>query len=314
VYDSAVSDAIRRAGEAVTGVAQDAATAEAAAYSALTDPTVPLAVAVDRSAALTAEGIAAATAAATGLPGRTLVGLSALRAVSPQAVTVADTAVDEAWVTAFQQFRSDAETLGQFATILADPALLTVPDRARTLQVIGNAWHGNDAWPDAVAAQRERTATTLTSVELVPVSDINLLGTSAPLSFTVRNDLPFAASLVLYTVPNDPRIIVQTTTTVEAGAAQATRVNVPVEARVGSGEAELSLQLRSPAMVAIGDEMTVTVNVRAEWEQIGVVVLSVLVGAFLVIGVIRTVRRRRRRSDPVSGEGAAQDDRTDADG
>lgn len=305
VYDTDVSAALRRASEAIRSVDQDAATAEAAAYAALTDPAVPLAVAVDRSAARTADGIEAAVAAATSLRGRTAVGLSALRAAFPDRVDIGEVAADAAWVDAFTGFRADADALSQFATILADPGLITVPDRARTLQVIGNAWHGNEAWPDAVAGQRDRTAQTLDSVALVPVGgDINLLGASAPLSFTVRNDLPFPVSLVLYTVPNDPRIIVQTTTTVEAGAAQATRVNVPVESRVGSGEAELSLQLRSPTMVAIGDAMDVTVNVRAEWEQIGVVVLSVLVGAFLVIGVVRTVRRRR----------AAHGDEEDRDG
>ncbi|RLK52185.1 DUF6049 family protein [Microbacterium telephonicum] len=316
VYDTAVSDALRRASEAVTEVAQDAAVAESSAYSALSDPTTPLAVAVDRSTARTSDGIAAAIAAATALPGRELVGLSALRAVFPVDAAPAEVTADEtdvAWIDAFTQFRGDADALAQFATILAQPALLTVPDRARTLQVIGNAWHGNSAWADAVAGQRERTAQTLDAVELVPVTEINLFGTSAPLSFTVRNDLAFPVSLVLYTLPGDPRIIVQTTTTVEAGAAQATRVNVPVEARVGSGEAQLSLQLRSPTMVAIGDPMDVTVNVRAEWEQIGVVVLSVLVGGFLVIGVIRTVRRRRRGADDGDGDGDDTESTTGAD-
>ncbi|MCT9819479.1 DUF6049 family protein [Microbacterium sp. W1N] len=311
VYDADISDALRAASAAITDVDRDAATAEATAYQEFTDPAVPLAVTVDRSAARTPEGLSAAVTTAQALLGRSPVGMSALRAVFPDAVTLGDAQPDAAWVDAFASFRADADALAQFATILADPAVLTVPDRARTLQIIGNAWRGVSAWPDAVAAQRARTTTTLESVELVPVSDINLLGTSAPLSFTVRNDLAWPVSLVLYTVPGDPRIIVQTTTTVEAGAAQATRVNVPVEARVGSGEAELSLQLRSPTMVAIGDPMEVTVNVRAEWEQIGVVVLSVLVGGFLLIGVIRTVRRRRRARDLDDGDTTSDDDRLD---
>jgi uncharacterized membrane protein (UPF0136 family) len=36
------------------------------------------------------------------------------------------------------------------------------------------------------------------------------------------------------------------------------------------------------------------VSVRAEWESVALVILTVLVSALLVLGVIRTVRRRKR--------------------
>ncbi|HYP72964.1 MAG TPA: DUF6049 family protein, partial [Microbacterium sp.] len=98
-----------------------------------------------------------------------------------------------------------------------------------------------------------------------------------------------------------PRLIVQNTTPVEAGASQNTRVSVPVEARVGSGESMIRLQLRSPSMVAIGPSVPVHVAVRAEWESVGLVVMIVLVAGMIVAGVVRTVRRLRRRGTDADG-------------
>ena len=135
----------------------------------------------------------------------------------------------------------------------------------------------------------------------MPPSDITLAATSAPLTFSVRNDLPWPVSLRLIATPNDPRLVVQNTTEVEAGPEQNTRVQVPVEARVGSGESTLSLQLRSPAMVAIGDTVPVHVTVRAEWESVGLIVMAALVGAMIVIGIVRTVRKMRRRKEDSDG-------------
>ena len=138
--------------------------------------------------------------------------------------------------------------------------------------------------------------TTLESVRLLPTSSINLFGADARLWFTLRNDLPYPVNLVLYAVPNDLRLDVQRATPIVGSASSNTRVEVPVQARVGNGEVELSLQLRSRASVAIGPPETVEVSVRAEWETFGLIALSIVVGGLVLLGVIRTVLRARARS------------------
>ena len=100
----------------------------------------------------------------------------------------------------------------------------------------------------------------------------------------------------------------QEETIVPAGAESNTRQQVPVQARVGSGDVNIALQLRSPTSVQIGAPQVVEVSVRAEWEGIGITVLAILVGAFVVLGVIRTVlrlRARRRADDGSSGKAGA---------
>ena len=79
-----------------------------------------------------------------------------------------------------------------------------------------------------------------------------------------------------------------------------------MQARVGRGDVTLTLQLRSPAFVAIGQPESVEINVYADWETAGIAALAVLVGILLAIGIVRTVlrMRRRRRGTDAAGSGA----------
>jgi hypothetical protein len=171
--------------------------------------------------------------------------------------------------------------------------------------LLGNAWLDTpDAWTEATDAHQERIVAWSDGVALVPGQDILLAGSNAALQFTVRNDLPWPANVELLTVPNDARLVVQRTTPVTVGGEQTARVQVQVEALVGSGRSSIDLQLRSAGGIQLGDRQTYAVEVQAEWESFAVIALSVLVTALLVFGIVRTVRRRRKgvvRSDGRAG-------------
>ncbi len=300
-YDADVSAALRTASLASDGVHQAAGLAAASAYASLAvqgaSASAPLLVVIDRASGRSSTGLRAAITAATSLAGRTAIDLSAVAAAPATAVTVTGgTAPDSARVDALHGLLDDETALSAFATVLSDPALLTAPERAKILQLLANVWLAvPDQFATAVSDHRDATAKTMGAVAIVPPSDITLLASSAPLTFSVRNDLPWPVTLTLSVNPNDPRLIVQKTAEVSAGSAQSTRVQVPVQARVGSGESTLDLQLRSTAGVPIGSEVRVAVTVRAEWESVGIVLMVVLIGAMLVLGLIRTVRKLRRR-------------------
>lgn len=298
-YDAEVSAALRTASTSPDAIVRAAGLSAASGYASVATsaaPLAPLLVTVDRATARSREQLRATITAAMALSGRVAVGLDTLTSGAASAVTVATGEPDSARVATLEALLEGESSLTSFATILADPTLLTGPERASILQLIGNGWLDTPgAFAEAIEAHHAATATTLASVAIMPPSDITLLASSAPLAFSVHNELPWPVSLVLIATPNDPRLIVQNSTPVEAGPSQNTRVRVPVEARVGSGESTLDLQLRSPAMVAIGDEVPVAVAVRAEWESVGIVMMVTLVGGMLVLGVVRTVRRLRAR-------------------
>lgn len=302
VYDRLVSSELARVAAASDDApVRSAALAAATAQVALSGEG-PLVATVDRPATSSRAGLRSAIAAVAVSPGASPASLEDLRAVPASQVTVAEIPAAEDRVAALQRFLDDEARLATFATALVEPAQLTTRERTAVLQLIGNAWLADpSAWTTAVTDHEQATVDTLDAVGIANPGTINFLATSAPIPVTVRNDLPWPVSLVLFAETGDPRLIVQKATVVEAGAQQNTRVDVPVEARVGRGETTLDLQLRSTAAVPIGAPEAIELTVRAEWESVGVAAIVVVVVVLIVAGVIRTVlklRRRRTRGAP----------------
>lgn len=301
VADAATSRALTSAAtsaNAGTTVGRAASLAAASAYARLAvaaAPDAPLLVALDRSVATAPDGVRTAVAAATRLAGRAAGDLATLTSGAPTPTTLRAAAVTPERLGDLAGLVGDESTLTGFASILADPAVLTAPERASVLQLLSVGWlDEHDRAADAIAAHRAQTRDTLAAVAIVPPTDITLAAGAAPLTFSVRNDLRWPVTVQLVATVGDPRMIVQNLTEVDAGASQITRVQVPVEARVGSGESSLRLQLRSATGIPVGDPVAVHVAVRAEWESVGLVVLSVLIAGMIAIGAVRTVRKYRR--------------------
>jgi len=307
-YDAVMSEALRTAASAPSVTAREAALTEVTAHAAFTDPAAPLLLTVDRGVDRSRESLRTTIAAATSLPGRAPVGLSSLLATPAADTTLTPVVPDAARVAAVTEMVDREPALAQIATMLADPADLTASDRATTLQLLSNTWRETpDLWDEAVASRLATTAGMLDGVALIPESGITLAGSSADLVFTIRNDLAWPVTVELIARPSDARLIVQESTVVEIGARQTIRADVPVEARVGSGESSIDLQLRSPTLIDIGAPQTIEVTVRAEWESVAIVVMSVLVTGLLVLGVVRTIRRRpRRRTEEVATDGRSR--------
>ena len=159
----------------------------------------------------------------------------------------------------------------------------------------------------ALDAHAEATRATLSSVAILPPSPIQLVAADAEIPVGIKNDLPYPVTVTLHARSDDLRLEVTESSEVEIGPQQSTRASLPVKARVGSGTVEVDLSLTSPTGVRIGTDQSLEVNVRADWETIGLVILSVLAAAFLAIGAIRTVRRIRRRPETEGPETAATD-------
>lgn len=319
VYDADTSRALGAAAASDAAPARDAALAAASAYAQFATADAgagALVVTIDRSGA--SPSLRAALQTASGLAGRTASSdLTALTSEAATPVTLrtatAGTA-EETRVAHLQALLNDESDLQSFSSILADPSVLTSPERAAILQLIGNGWRAatTEAADAAYTDHRAQTRDTLDAVAITPPVDITLAASSAPLNFSVRNDLRWPVSVVLVATRNDPRLVVQGATPVEAGPSQNTRVQVPVQARVGSGESTLELQLRSATGVSIGEAVPVHVSVHAEWESVGLVIMITLVAALLIVGVVRTVLKLRRR--PASATGSRTTKSEDADG
>lgn len=310
VADAAASRALTSATTTDTDIARARELATANALLSIAGDTAdgaPLAVIIDRPTGADGDDVRAAINATTTLPGAVNVSLDDLARAEPTTVALAESEVDALRVDAIAQFREGEEQLARVATMLADPLLLTAAERAQVLQLLGAGWQSTPgAWQDARDRHFAQTAQMQDAVAIMPPSGITLLGSSAPLQFAIRNDLPWPVTVELEASPSDPRLIVQSSTTVEAGAGQTTRAGVPVRARVGSGDSTIELQLRGPTGIAIGSPAEAEVSVRAEWETAGIVVMSVVIGGLLLMGAVRTFLRIRRRDRDAVGATASE--------
>lgn len=304
VYDTDISAALREASLIDETALRGAPLTAAAAYlsfAARETAGAPVLVTLDRAVDRSRVGMRTAITAAYQAAGVAPLGLDALLAATPATLEIADAdaattdLATERDAAASALFDDEAQ-IARFATILDDPTLLTGPERNQILQVLSVAWVPDpEGWRTALTAHRTASATTLDSVGILPPTPINLFTAGAPLPVWVRNDLPYPVNVVLYSTPNDLRLDVENGIVMVADPSSNTRVQVPVQARVGSGEVQVSLQLVSRTLEPIGDPQVADVSVRADWEGVGVVVLSTLIGGFVLLGIIRTVLKLRSR-------------------
>jgi len=299
VYDEAISQQLAEASVIDDGALRNAHLAAATAYLSFalaeTDG-APLVVTVDRADNRSRVALRTAITTALQAPSAAPYALGALANSPATAVEVTEIAPDEARVAAASALVAGEAQLTRFSSVLDDPTQITGPERTEMLQLLGEGWRGDpDAWGVALSDHAAATAETLDSVGILRASPIQLITSGAVIPVWIRNDLPYPVNVTLLASPDDLRLEVQETTKVVAQPQSNTRVEVPVQAQIGSGDVTIHLELRSPTGVQIGQPEAREVHVRADWEGIGLVILGILAIGFLLLGVIRTILRRRGR-------------------
>lgn len=312
VTDAAASDALSDAAAESDASARAESLAAANAYLFLSaqSATGPLLVGLDRDQDRTSDALRDAVLTADS-PG---VDLASLRSSTPVTSGLAETTID-ARGASLNMLLDDEVTLGAFSSILDDPQVLLSPERIRILRVI-RVGPGAEGFSTAVSDHHAATRDTLGAVDIPQSSTIQLLSANADLPFSVRNDLPWPVNIRLTVAPSDPRLDVQSVTDAQIPAGTTTRVKVPVSARVGSGELTLRLSLSSPTGIPLGQDQSVRVAVRAEWETIGLTVFGALIVLLFGLGALRTVHRRRRdraEAEAASDESSTAEDASTAD-
>jgi hypothetical protein len=320
VYDAEVSDALNGLAAPAEEASEEAADPDADRlrvsaelwFASREADGRPLLLALDRlapGAEEDEEGLRAALEVVSRNDTVTTVGLEPLLAEEPRPVTIAGTDPDEERVAAVSSFTAPEEAMERLATVLAEPEMLTGQARAEALQLLGTGWaQAPDAWRDAVAAHATATADRLEAVRVQLHAQVQLFSAEAPLPVWVHNNLAWPITVVLQVRPDDARLDVRDRIEVEVPAGSNPRVEIPVEARVGSGDVQLEVTLLTPTGEQIGPVQTMDVTVRAEWERIGLGVLIGIISLLVVGGIIRTVLRRRARKRAKAAQNGTEQD------
>lgn len=183
--------------------------------------------------------------------------------------------------------------IAEFATVLEHPAALTDSVRLELLALLSNAWlPAATGWADVGNAFVERTLGVTRSISFVEGSPVNVLASTAEVPITIQNSFDQAVNVVITVVPTNGRLIVDGDVKIVIQPQSQSTVRIPVTARIGSGDVTLNATALSPSGVRLGTT-SVNVNVQADWEGIGALVVAILAVLFFGFGVVRTIRRRR---------------------
>jgi hypothetical protein len=140
-------------------------------------------------------------------------------------------------------------------------------------------------------------ADVMASVRVSTDSDINMIGTTATLPFAIENGLATPVTVVVSADPRNNSISIQAPVTVKIESRAQAVARFSATAQVSNGSVLVDTWLTSASGAPVGTSRALRVNVRADWEAVGLIAFGAVFAGLVVTGVIRTVRRRRAKGD-----------------
>jgi hypothetical protein len=235
----------------------------------------------------------------------------ALNSPLTSGLKLVDATPDAGRIAAIHAIAADAGGMDQFATVLTDPTVLTGNTRNQVLSLLGVGWTEPDnTWGQAVGGFHQQAVSTIDSVQIVPTGKITVASTQSLIPVTVNNKFGLPINVVLRATPSNVRLEVDSDTPKDVPAQASVKVLVPVKAKLGNGTVKLALQLYSVSNVPIGSGQTAAIDVHADWEGLGALILGIVVVLFFGFGLVRSILRRRsaqreRTSSPDDADSAA---------
>jgi hypothetical protein len=239
--------------------------------------------------------------------------LSALAPVAtagdPIAASVTPKPVPASRLAQIKSLLASEAQVGNFSSVLAEPAVLTTERRLELLALLSNSWSADDSGlATASAKYLARSTTILNSVSIAESSSLFLTSQNSPLPVTVSNKLPWPVTV--YVSVRSPTGILEVLEprvelTIEANS-QA-KASVPIRS-VANGEVLIDTTLTSATNIPVGTPVQTRVEVQAGWETAFTAVVAALVVGVFGFGIWRNIRKRRRGKEPAADDDDAGDE------
>jgi hypothetical protein len=179
-----------------------------------------------------------------------------------------------------------------FATIAAEPTVVTDPTARQIMATLAAGLVDSESWPARFDGSLAQMSDVLASVRVSTDSDINMIGSTASLPVSVENSLATPVTVVVTADPRNNSISIAGPVTVKIESRAQAVARFSAEAQVSTGSVLVDTALASEAGSPVGTVRSLRVNVRADWEAVGLIVFGAVFVGLVVAGVIRTVRRR----------------------
>lgn len=175
--------------------------------------------------------------------------------------------------------------------ITNDPELLFA-NRLRALSALTNGLAAPQ-FDDAAQAFIADTGWISSSLFISLASEYTILSNSANVPLSVANNSDASVTVLVSVRATSAILQVEAPLQAVTIAPQSNvRIEIPIST-VANGRTMIVATLKSESGEQIGTPVTLPVTVQAQWETLTLVLFGTFVGAILVIGAIRTIRRRR---------------------
>lgn len=227
-------------------------------------------------------------------PWRAPASLGDAAAQPASAATLVDAPVDAARLQGLTTLFGLEGQIAQFSSVAEDPSRVTGERRFALLALASQSWTVPGAdWAAAVDSFSRDSQDILGGVQ-VASTVISQLSDNGALPLVISNELPYPVTITLSARATRPILeIAEPVQSVTVPGDSQKRALIGAES-LANGEVQLVVTLTSPTGVPVSVPAFVAVTVNAGWETAVTVVLAVLVVAVFVLGIVRTVRRRRR--------------------
>ena len=297
VTNDGLSDALDRAAAATTNEEWSGAMASAVVRLAAlaTDPSGQQATiaALSRSGGQAAvTRLNATLVALQALPWIQAQGLSGMGRIPPTDVALVPRSESPERLAAITELLIRNDEVTTFATIAAEPTVVTDPTARQIMATLAAGLVDSESWPARVDGSLAQMSTVLASVRVSTDSDINMIGSTASLPVSVENSLATPVTVVVTADPRNNSISIAGPVTVKIESRAQAVARFSAQAQVSTGSVLVDTALASEAGAPVGTVRSLRVNVRADWEAVGLIVFGAVFVGLVVAGVIRTVRRR----------------------
>jgi hypothetical protein len=292
--DSALSAALAEAASARSSQAWASAVSRASALlAAAAAEERDIVGAVDREAS-SALRLTDLLDALDALPWRAPAALSALLQAPPGGeATVLDEPVDEALAAGASSALEAEEADRAFASIAADAEALTAERRLELLAASSPGW-GLDR-PAALAGFVASSERLRSSVQVVDSSPILLLTDRTSVPITIQNALDVPVTVFVSVSPATGQLrVLDQRVEVSLEPESSAQALVPVQS-LTNGTVDITVSLRDAEGRIIGESTSFELNLQAGWETAGTIAIAVVIALLFAIGIVRNVRKRRRR-------------------
>lgn len=215
--------------------------------------------------------------------------------------------LDAAAATAFETQKIELENaLKREKSVVKNAAALTHPEkltdyqRSRLLKLFNSSNLRSDvasltAFAETAAQFHARDTELIDGVRLLTPDNTQIFGQEAKLPVQIRNSLPFEISVFLQLV-NTSAALVATASEfqdLQVAGGETITVLVPVTSRVSSGEASLIAHLQNSEGSHNISTETFTITIASNVETIGLTVLVTATVVLFVLGIRRSVKKKR---------------------